>query len=102
MRRLSVPPAQQVLTVHLYLRRWLLGELKVMDVHVWFRVHQGLQFGGVVIFIVGFAWGFQKFPSTPMGGDVGQAHKVLGIILMAMACTQVGGEGQACEGQGCT
>eukprot|EP00798_Chlamydomonas_sp_ICE-L_P021420 gene21420-28384_t len=69
--------------------RWLLQDRKLWGIHVWMRLHQWLQLAGMALFIAGFVYAFYEFPETPMGGDVGAAHKWLGIIVMAMAGLQV-------------
>jgi len=69
--------------------RPLLGETKLFGLHIWFQIHRAMQLSGMVLFIVGFAWAVHYFPNPTVMGDTGQAHRVLGIIVMGLAGTQV-------------
>ncbi len=70
--------------------RWVLGNMKFMGVHVWFRVHVLIQFAGVAIATAGFAYAFVNLDDPGRNGSaVGETHKILGIIVYALTCVQV-------------
>ena len=50
----------------------------------------GCQWLGVTLFLAAFIIAFVHFPSPVIGAEVGQAHKALGITVMALLGVQVG------------
>ncbi|KAG1661777.1 hypothetical protein FOA52_003697, partial [Chlamydomonas sp. UWO 241] len=59
---------------------------------IWFWLHIITQLSGMALFIAGFVISWQYLPGGGLpvtGGSVGEAHQVLGIIVMALAGLQV-------------
>ncbi len=69
--------------------KWMFGEAKLFGRHLWFQLHLALQLSGVAIFVVGFAYSHAYFEGPTTGGQCGQAHSMLGIIVMGLATAQV-------------
>ncbi|KAG1680198.1 hypothetical protein FOA52_000312 [Chlamydomonas sp. UWO 241] len=73
--------------------RWVFGEAKFRDVHVWFHIHRGLNLIGVLIFVIGFSYAWSYLPGSgegnPVGGAAGRAHMVIGTMVMVLVALQV-------------
>lgn len=65
------------------------SEVMVGSQQLWYYLHFGLQWLGMAAFVVGFAIPFVKAPWNGAGGDVGAAHKWLGVAVMILAGLQV-------------
>ncbi|KAG1665215.1 hypothetical protein FOA52_002617 [Chlamydomonas sp. UWO 241] len=73
--------------------RWLsCAKFMVGGKQIWFWLHIITQLSGMALFIAGFVISWQYLPGGGLpvtGGSVGEAHQVLGIIVMALAGLQV-------------
>ncbi len=70
--------------------KWMLGETKLFGQHLWFQLHLALQLSGIAVFVVGFVWPHAYLPAGPTtGGQCGQAHSLLGHIVIGLATAQV-------------
>ena len=68
--------------------KWVLGHHHFQgQKHTWFLLHMGLQLGGVALMLAGFSIAVMKFGDQQ--SQLGQAHRLLGIIVTAMALLQV-------------
>ena len=52
-------------------------------------MHVGCQWTGVTLFVAAFVIAFVQFPDPIIGVNIGQAHKILGILVMALVMLQV-------------
>ncbi|PNH11867.1 hypothetical protein TSOC_001249 [Tetrabaena socialis] len=50
--------------------RWILGDTKAGGKHVWFLLHLGFQWTGILVFVAGFVVAFVKLDDLDMGGEV--------------------------------
>lgn len=75
--------------------RWVLGDIKLFGLHVWFQLHVALQCLGFALMTAGFAVAWFYLGDnlgrslTDVYGPIGNAHMVLGTIVFAMACVQL-------------
>ena len=52
-------------------------------------MHVGCQWTGVTLFVAAFVIAFVQFPTPIIGANIGQVHKILGILVMALVVLQV-------------
>ena len=52
-------------------------------------MHVGCQWTGITLFVPAFVIAFVQFPTPIIGANIGQVHKILGILVMALVVLQV-------------
>ena len=54
-----------------------------------YYMHVGCQWTGITLFVPAFVIAFVQFPTPIIGANIGQVHKILGILVMALVVLQV-------------